>query len=235
MTRRPWLAIATTLALAACGSSPTTTRAPSVRESGFLGDYSHLRPGGPNQALLVYVAPGTNLAPYTKIQLDPVTVWGSEGAAGVAPGDMQHLANLLYGQLMVSLRTYYVMVNKPGPKTLHIRTALTEAKPADTGLNIWSNIGPVGRTVNATSQMTTGTAAFVGAAAGEIEIRDAETNAILLQAVDGRVGTHTLTDADDKWEAVESSFQIWAHRLVNRLQMLGGPQDPLPWWAQPRG
>src|SRR5262252_177808 len=206
---RPVLAIATTLlVLGGCSRSPTTTQAQSVRTSGFLGDYSRLKPGGKGQALLVY------LAPYTKVLLDRVTVWGSENAANVPPGEMQHLANLLYGQFMVSLRTYYVLVDKPGPGTLHIRAALTEAKPADTGLNIWSNIGPVGRTVNATSEMTTGTAAFVGAAAGEIEIRDAETNAILLQAVDGRVGTHTLTDADDKWEAVEASFQIWTHRLV---------------------
>jgi hypothetical protein len=81
--------------------------------------------------------------------------------------------------------------------------------------------------------MTTGTSAFVGAVAGELEVRDAETDTILMQGVDGRVGTHTLTDANDKWEAVEASFQIWARRLVHRLQMLGGPQQPLPWWAQP--
>src|SRR5262249_8142681 len=42
----------------ALGCPPRTTRrAPAVKTSGFLGDYSRLQPGGPGHALLVYRAP----------------------------------------------------------------------------------------------------------------------------------------------------------------------------------
>jgi len=45
------------VALGAIGC-PATYQARSVKPSGFLGDYSQLRPGKEGEALLVYVRPG---------------------------------------------------------------------------------------------------------------------------------------------------------------------------------
>jgi hypothetical protein len=221
------------LALVAC--SPRTTRqAPAVQTSGFLGDYSRLQPGGPGRALLVYRAPDANLARYDKVLLDPVTVWRPPGASeAVSRADLQRLADLLYGMLLSRLRTYYVMVQQPGPQTLRIRAALTEATPSSTSMDIVSQIGPVTGAASRANEMATGTPAWVGAASAEIEVLDAESGKELLAAADRRVGEKTLTGSSDPWSDVTDTFAIWADAVFGRLQAEGGPTRVLPWWAQP--
>jgi len=135
------------------GCAPTqTTRAPSVKPSGFLGDYSNLRAGGPGEALLVYRAEGLNLAPYTKMMLDRVEVWDDARARGNLPsGDAQRLADLLYGTVLTRVRTYYVMTQTPGPDTARLRIGLTEAKASDPTLDVLSMGRPSGGTHSLTS------------------------------------------------------------------------------------
>jgi uncharacterized protein DUF3313 len=227
------LSLAMVLALVAC--SPRTTRqAPAVKASGFLGDYSRLQPGGPGRALLVYRAPDANLARYDKVLLDPVTVWRPPDAPDtVSRADLQRLADLLYGMLLSRLRTYYVMVQQPGPQTLRIRAALTEATPSSTSMDIMSQIGPVTGAASKGKEMATGTPAWVGAASAEIQVLDAESGKELLAAADRRVGEKTLTGSSDPWSDVTDTFALWADAVINRLQAEGGPTRVLPWWAQP--
>jgi hypothetical protein len=229
---RPGLLVALCV-LVAC-SSQTTRQAPSVEKSGFLGDYSRLKPGGPGRALLVYQAADANIGAYDKVLLDPVTVWRAPGASEtVSRADLQRLANLLYGMLLSRLRTYYVMVQKPGPKTLRIRAALTEATPSSTTMDIMSQIGPISAGASEAKEMATGTPAWVGAASAEIEVLDSETGKELLAAADRRIGEKTLTGSSDPWADVTDTFQIWANAVIDRLQAEGGPTRVLPWWAQP--
>jgi hypothetical protein len=47
-------------------------------ESGFLGDYTELKHNPDYAAALVYINPGAQWSQYTSIQLDSVTLWGSE-------------------------------------------------------------------------------------------------------------------------------------------------------------
>ena len=156
--------LAAFLALAAC-SAQTTRQAPSVKPSGFLGDYSRLKPGGPGRALLVYRAPDANFAAYDQVLLDPVTVWRAPGASDtVSREDLQRLADLLQGTLASRLRTYYVMVRSPGPTTLRIRAALTEATPSSTTMDVISQVGPISGTAGKMKEMATGTPAWAGAA-----------------------------------------------------------------------
>ena len=224
--------LAALVALVAC--SPQTTRQPpTVTPSGFLGDYSRLQPGGPDRALLVYRAPDANIAAYDKMLLDPVTVWRAPGASeGVSRADLQRLADLLYGMLLSRVQTYYLMVQKPGPKTLRIRAALTEATPSSTTMDIMSQLGPISGAAGGVKEMATGTPAWVGAASAEIEVLDAETGRELFAAADRRVGGKTLTGSSDPWGDVTDTFRLWADAV--RLQAEGGPQRPVPWWAQPK-
>jgi hypothetical protein len=231
--RTPPGVLAAFLALAAC-SAQTTRQAPAVKASGFLGDYSRLQPGGPGRALLVYRAPDTNLAAYDKVLLDPVTVWRAPGTSdAVSRADLQRLADLLYGTLLSRLRTYYVIVQSPAPKTLRIRAALTEATPSSTTMDVMSQLGPISGTAGEVKEMATGTPAWVGAASAEIQLLDAETGKELFAAADRRVGEKTLTGSSNPWDDVTATFVLWANAVIDRLQAEGGPTRPVPWWAQP--
>jgi len=81
-----------------------TQHAKSVEKSGFLGDYSMLRKGETStmgedpEALLVYRNPKAQWKKYTKIVLDPVTLWvGTKDSQlkDVSIEDRQRLGNLL--------------------------------------------------------------------------------------------------------------------------------------------
>jgi hypothetical protein len=235
VSRRPPLGlVAAFLALAAC-SSQTTRQAPVVKPSGFLGDYTRLQPGGPGRALLVYRAPDANIAAYDRVLLDPVTVWLAPGASEAVPrADLQRLADLLYGTLRSRLQTYYLIARAPGPKTLRIRAALTEATPSSTTMDVMSQLGPISGAAGEVKEMATGTPAWVGAASAEIEVLDAQSGKELYAAADRRVGEKTLTGASDPWGDVTDTFQRWADAVIDRLQAEGGPKRPLPYWAQPR-
>jgi hypothetical protein len=229
------LLLAACVALGGCAAY-TTRQAKTVRTSGFLGDYSRLHPGGDGRALLVYRAADASVRGYTKVLLDPVTVWRAPGASeGVSRADLQRLADLLYGMLKSRLRTYYVMVHEPGPETLRIRVALTEATPSDTTMDVMSQVGPISSAAGAAKTMATGTPAWVGAASAEIQVLDAETGKELYAAVDRRIGEKTLTGSTEPWGDVTDTFAIWADRVIDRLQAEGGPTQPVPWWAQPKG
>jgi hypothetical protein len=223
------------LVLAACSAAPTTRQAPTALPSDFLGDYSRLQAGGPGQALLRYQAPDANIGSYGKVILDPVTVWRAPGASdAVSRADLQRLADLLYGMLLSRLRTYYVIVREPSPGTMRIRAALTEATPSSTTMDVMSQIGPISGTAGEVKQLATGTPAWVGAASAEIQVLDAVTGKELLAAVDRRVGEKTLHGSSDAWGDVSDTFQLWANATIDRLQLEGGPTEPVPWWAQPK-
>ena len=70
--------------LAGCGAtsqaSKVTDETKAQIEStgastGFLGDYSVLREGEDDEALLIYRNPTTAWKSYDKVKLDPVTIW----------------------------------------------------------------------------------------------------------------------------------------------------------------
>ena len=164
-----------------------------------------------------------------------MTVWLAPGASADIPrADLQRLADLMYGTLLSRLSTYYLMAKRPGPKTLRIRAALTEATPSSTTMDVMSQLGPISGAASGVVQMATGTPAWVGAASAEIEILDAESGKELYAAADRRVGEKTLTGASDAWADVTTTFQVWADAVIDRLQAEGGRKAPLPYWATPK-
>jgi hypothetical protein len=132
------------------------------------------------------------------------------------------------------LRTYYVIVRTPGPQTLRIRAALTEATPSSTTMDVVSQIGPISGAASDVKELASGTPAWVGAASAEFSVLDAETGKELMAAVDRRVGEKTLHGASEPWGDVTDTFRIWADAVIVRLQAEGGPTEPVPWWAQPK-
>ncbi|TMB44267.1 MAG: DUF3313 domain-containing protein [Deltaproteobacteria bacterium] len=82
---RSGLAVVVAAGIVALSGCPTTRQTRSVEKSGFLGDYSQLREGGMGEAQLVYIKSGVPWARYSKMEIDPVTIWTS-GDSDVASG-----------------------------------------------------------------------------------------------------------------------------------------------------
>ena len=88
----------------------STQQRRNVEESGFLGNSSSLlEEGEDGQALRRYINPNTDWHSYTKVILEPVTIWKDKDTEDVSHEDLQTLANFLHGQLYDALGKDYTI------------------------------------------------------------------------------------------------------------------------------
>ncbi len=191
-------------------------QAGKVETTGFLKDYSKLRPGKPGEPLLYYRNPTANWKDYDKAMVDPVTVWRGEDSnlGEIPPRDLQRLTRLMRVKAIEAVRAEGMqVVDKPGPGVMRIRVALTEAEQASRAMHAVTSVVPL----PSVSKMATGTRAFVGSAGIEGEVSDSVTGEVLMAGVDRRGGGRELTDVRNPWSHVEKAFQYWSDRFRQRL------------------
>ena len=227
--------VAISLLLGASGCA-STQEAKSVQKSGFLGDYSLLKEGErstfaqgtENQALLIYKNPAADWRKYKKVQLDPVTVWMSQKDSqlkDVSVEDRQRLAVTLWVKLDAQLIKDYEMTTQPGPDVLRIQVAITEAGASDAVLDTVTSIIPQTRMLSGMKSLATGVSAFTGSASAEMRVTDSATGSILLEAVDRRGGTKSLSGVTNSWNDVEEAYRFWAEKTRYRLCEFRGGLD----------
>lgn len=204
------------LAFSACAAG----QAGKAKPSGFLGDYGKLHAGQSGQALLVYRDPNADFAKYTKLMIDPVTIWRDADTKDIPATEAQDLIEDLDDVLRITLDDDYTIVKQAGPDVLRLRAAITEAEGS------WRVIdGRLGDRLDKDLQAvhptpSSDTRSFVGKAGIEAELLDSVSGVRLAAAVDRRAGAHTLKPDANKWADVEDAFRYWADRLRDRLREL---------------
>lgn len=209
--------LASALILTACA---TTRQTGSVETTGFLSDYTQLRPGEEGEAQLVYVNHAADFSGYSAIMIDPVTLWRTEETAKVSREDQQALTDHLYAALHEQLAKDFEIADSPGPGVMRLRAAITEAKGAKVVANVVTSVVPQLRMLATAGGLATDTAVLVGKAGVEAEMLDSVTDVRLLAAVDARVGTKAVRGGVGKWSDVRQAFDFWAQRLHQRLMEL---------------
>jgi hypothetical protein len=209
------------LAVSGCETESTTSFGESVRSSGFMSDYSMLRRGKEGQAISVFWNDEADFASYNKILIEPVTIWTNPNAElnEVPADERQELANAFSEVLHETLSEDYEIVSAPGPNTIRLRVALTEAVASSPALDTISTYVPQARTISTILTLGSETKAFVGSARAEGEARDAESGALLAAGIDQRAGTKKLGDNTlDSWGDVREIFEVWAVRFRDNLR-----------------
>jgi hypothetical protein len=219
-------------AMVACAAS--RGRRGDAPESGFLGDYSQLEPreGWPAQEL--YFNPNAQWSRYDSVQLDSVTLWAHTDLGKLSDEDRQMLTDTLFKALHDELGKYFVMTDRPGPSTVRVRAALTEAKGAKTALRAITSIHPGSLLLGAAVGLSLDTANSVGTATVEFEVLDAVTNERLAAAVDRRAGTKAFAliapkRTFTKWGDVKAIASYWSERAAIVLLKKGvRPKEGAP-------
>lgn len=211
-------ALALAWLLSACA---TTEQTSGASPAGFLRNYSQLRPGGEEEAQLVFFHPSVDWGYYDRVMIDPVTIWHGEDSdlSRVPREDLQALADYLHWKLETALETDYTIADRPGAGVLRIRAAITTAKGSAVMLDMLSTLGPQ-RILSQATKLVTGTHAFVGKAAIEAEILDSLSGTRLAAMVDERAGGKTASGVTDEWSDVTEAYGYWADRLRLRLAEL---------------
>jgi hypothetical protein len=207
-----------------CVACASTHQVRSVETSGFLSDYSQLKEGTDEQALMVYIDSDVNFDTYDKIIIDPVRLVVSEDSdmAKISEEDRQAIANYFNAALNEQLSKKHTIVTEPGPQTLKLRLALTDMAGSSVVLDTIGSILPIGIAVNMIAKVATGNNVSVGSATAEMELLDSSTGKRLAAAVDGRGGTKYTGKFDKfgEWNDTKDACDYWAQRIETRLEEL---------------
>jgi Protein of unknown function (DUF3313) len=207
---------------------------PAPPPSGFLGsDYALLKPAGggatqpsivggqPQEAALAYVAPGVNFSQYNKVIIAPVTYWADPNST-LPTNEQQILCNYFYNVLVQDFSKNYAIVTDPGPGTITLAVALTDATAATPVLRTVSVVVPQAHALNLIKMGLTGTYAFVGSATGMAKLTDSTTGQLLAAWADQRFGTAAVRNATVwQWGDADNAMNYWANALDQRFVTLG--------------
>ena len=207
-------------------SCATTYSVRHVKTSGFLGDYSQLRPGGADEPVLVYrrsaAGPG-----YAKLLIDPVVAYAGPGSRlhKLSTEDRQALLDYFHAALREQLGQDFALAETAGPGTLRMRVALTDARGSKILLDTLSTVVPVGLAISALQRVALGQTATSGRATIEAEVLDSQTGERRVALVDGRAGRKVTGRFDKwkKWQDVRDACDFWSGRLRAELARQGVP------------
>jgi len=204
----------------------STQQRRDVEQSGFLGDYSQFEEGGGDKALLFNINPTADWASYSKVMLDPVTVWKDEQTKDVAPEDLQKLADFFYAKIYEELGKDYTMVQQPGPGVMRAAIAITEAEASAPTMDTITSIVPQLRILTGIKGLVVGgKPGFVGSASLEGKLTDSVSGTTLIEVVDRRGGTKNLSGVTSEWNDVERAYVFWAEKLRWRLCTQRGEEN----------
>ncbi len=177
-TTSRWVAI---VSLVVCGSLVACGGAPKQRRSGFLGDYSKLKPAEKFEGAYFWESP--KLKDYKKVMVDPVVVHFAPAAEGIGvdPGKLKQLTDRATQELMKVVAKRNQLVHKPGPGVARLRTAITDIKKTTPVANIHPGTALIGM--------------GLGGASFEAEIVDSLTGERLAAIYDTKPGSRVGTTA----------------------------------------
>jgi hypothetical protein len=191
-----------------------------VKQTGFLGDYGQLKPGGDDRAALIYVKPNVDFKPYTKLMFERVSVYLSPTSKSreIDPTTLKELTDFYQNALLEAVKDGYEVVDQPGPDVLWVRVAITDVVPSNPTANTLSSIIPVGLVVAGATKAVSDANLGTGEAATEMEVLDSMTKERLAAAVDRRQGGKSAFRG--KWVDTKQAFEYWAKRFRKRLDEL---------------
>lgn len=231
-------AVAATLAvLAGCAgdgsskSGSTASSAPLV-PSGFLADYTRLRPVEGVEGAYRYIDTSANLRPYDKVMIDPVKLVLAPGAdtAHVRPEVMKGLSEAIrmefVGALLsdyqvgVGVLSGYRIVNQPGPDVIRVRLAITGIQPVSPNLTATDFI-PIKAVFNV-ARDAAGNAPQVAELTAEAEVLD-PTGRVVAEAVSTRKSDKTLPQGENiTWKDLQGITASWSKGFRQQLDKLRG-------------
>jgi hypothetical protein len=193
------------------------TASGGARGSGFLGDYSQLKPAPDREGVMLYMDRSRDLRAYNKVMFDPVQVYATPGpdAAQLAPDVQQRLGSDILNSLRASLEPKYQVVTTPGPDVFRIRTAITGIQAVKPDMRA-RDFMPIIAVYNLAASKQ------VAEMQAEIEVLDAQGKRVAAATVT-RKGDEKLPQGSKvTWSQLSAIGKYWGNNLRMRLDELRG-------------
>ena len=188
--------------------------------SGFLADYSKLKPAPDREGVMLYVDRSVKYREYTKIMLKPAEVYISPSTTykGVQPDVLKRMTDTFLASFTKALTPGYEIVTAPGPDVLEVRTAISGIQPVASPMTPL-DVLPLKVAFNL-GRAAAGKSPQVVELTAEMEVLDSSGKR-LAAAVANRKGDKTLTQGDQiTWEHLQAISDYWAKSFRQRLDEL---------------
>ncbi len=195
-------------------------------QSGFLTNYSRLKPDEKNPNLLIYSKDLNDLKSTTKFIIQPVEVYllpeGDQRAIKVA--DLTHLTDTFTQAIKDQLTAGgFEVVTEPGPGVMILRLALTNVEPT----NSKENAAVTGATTAASLTVAPGIGLVVprlsvGKVSIEGEIVNATSGVVEVDFMTSKAGRRYFSGLKpyQTWGDINAAFKSWAENFRERLTLL---------------
>jgi len=211
--------IVTILLFLSAAGCARTYQARYVDTSDFLSDYSILKDDRDDDALLSYWKQDADWSHYKKVIVAPVLIRKTKdsGLNDRPQIESSRLKELFEYRVREALKKDFKLVSKPGPDTLRVQLAITDAETSTLLLDQFTTLYPSARASSLLKHLVLGTESFVGKASIERKVTDSTTGELLMASADCRAGGKTLAGSFNDWDDVEQAYLYWAQQLSYQL------------------
>lgn len=221
------------------GEKVTAIDATRLTESGFLTNYSKLKPVAAMQGIECWRDTRFDPKQYKKILIAPIVVSltapkdSKDGKIPtVDPADLKQLTDYFYQTLQASLKPQRPIVTRAGAGVAVLRIALTDLVPTSVSGSVAGTLIPYAFIAEASSGKVTGRPAgstpYLGETGMEMQFRDGATGAVLAECRDTEIGRKYAAELD---AGAAQAAQTWANGYMSSFQSWGYAKAAFNKWS----
>ena len=225
----------------ALGSGENVTAIDTARltQSGFLSNYSKLKPVSAMQGIECWRDTRFDPKKYKKIQITPIVVSlvapkdSKDGKVpAVDPADLKQLTDYFYETLQGALKPQIQLVTQPGAGVAVLRIALTDLVPTSVPGSVAGTLIPYAFIAEASSGKATGRPAgstpYLGETGMEMQFRDGANGAVLAECRDTEIGRKYAAELN---AGAAQAAQTWANGYMSSFQSWGYAKAAFNKWS----
>lgn len=233
------------------GVNVTVSDKTRLTQSGFLSDYTQLKPTSWGDGIECWRDPRIDAKNYDKLLLSRIVVSlappkDNKAEQTIDPSDLKTLTDYFHDSMVKALKPQMAIVDKAGAGVLVIRIALTNLVPTKVSNSVAGTLIPYAFIAEAGSGVATGRPAgstpYLGETGMEIQFLDGASGKVLAECRDTQIGRKYAADVDSgaagatqtwvngylnsfqAWSYAKNAFDKWSLQVAQRLEQLRNPQ-----------
>lgn len=219
------------------GTGITATDQARLTRSGFLTDYSRLKPTPWGQGIECWHDPKLDARAYNKVLVSRIVVSLAPPKSGSAaqtidPSDLKTLTDYFHASLVQALKPQIQVVDQAGPGVVVLRIALTDLVPTVVTDSLAGTLVPYAFVAEAGSGVATGRPAgstpYMGETGMEMQFRDGATGAVLGECRDTEIGRKYAADVNS---GMAGAAQTWVGGYLNSFQAWSYARNAFDKWS----
>ncbi len=192
--------VAAGVMLIVLGCTPESTQSGPAQDqtTGFLSDYSKLRPDPDGSHRYINQA---RLPAYSGFIIDEVVPYAAPGIDPRVQAQLRSLAQYMRQAIIDAISDRYPVVTRPGPGVARVRVAITDFTASVPTSSVLYTLIEYGR----------------GGAAMEAEVIDSRTGEQIGAVIESAHGDRVSLVAETAWDDAIAVMDTWAQRFRARL------------------